>query len=115
YFDDPIAVMQTAGALERTAYELGVDSAADGVDYLEVRWAPLLHLRSGLTVEAVIEAVLSGLTAAPLRAVAIVCAMRHHAAADNVALARVAGRYAGLGVVGFDLAGDEARWPALPQ
>jgi len=115
YFDDPLAVMQTAGALERVAYELGVDKAADGVDYLEVRWAPGLHLRGGLTLGEVIEAVLRGLAAAPLRAVAIACAMRHHPVEDNVAVAREAGRFAGRGVVGFDLAGDEAAWPAGPQ
>jgi adenosine deaminase len=92
-----------------------VDSAEDGVDYLEVRWAPRLHLRAGLTVGEVIAAVLSGLDAAPLRAVAIVCAMRPHTVDDNVALAREAGRFAGRGVVGFDLAGDEARWPAARQ
>ncbi|MFI4971819.1 MAG: hypothetical protein ACHP7H_04000, partial [Hyphomicrobiales bacterium] len=74
YFGDAIAVLQTAGALERAALELGLDSAAENIDYLEVRWAPRLHLRSGLTVEEVIRAVLSGLAAAPLNAVAIVCA-----------------------------------------
>jgi len=63
----------------------------------------------------VIEAVLRGLAAAPLRAVAIVCALRHDAVEDNVALAREAGRFAGRGVVGFDLAGDEARWPTAPH
>lgn len=115
YFDDPLAVMQTAGALERVAYELGVDKAADRVGYLEVRWAPGLHLRGGLTLGEVIEAVLRGLAAAPLRAVAIACAMRHHPVEDNVAVAREAGRFAGRGVVGFDLAGDEAAWPAAPQ
>jgi adenosine deaminase len=111
YFDDALAVLQTAAALERVAYELGVDAAADNVDYLEVRWAPRLHLRSGLTVPLVIDAVLRGLEAAPLRAVAIVCAMRADAVHDNVALAGDAGQYAGRGVVGFDLAGDESRWP----
>ncbi len=115
YFDDAIAVMQTADALVRIAYELCVDSAADNIDYLEVRWAPQLHLRAGLSVEGVIEAVLAGLQAAPIRAVAIVCAMRQHAVEDNVALARVAGGFAGRGVVGFDLAGDEARYPASQQ
>ena len=115
YFDDAIAVLQTAAALERTALELGIDSAAENIDYLEVRWAPRLHLRSGLTVPEVIEAVLAGLSAAPLRAVAIVCAMRHHTVEDNVALARAAGNYAGRGVVGFDLAGDEVRYPTSPQ
>jgi adenosine deaminase len=115
YFDDAIAVLQTVGALERAALELGIDSEEENIDYLEVRWAPRLHLRNGLTVPEVIEAVLAGLAAAPLRAVAIVCAMRHHSVDDNVALARMAGQFAGRGVVGFDLAGDEVRYPAAPQ
>ena len=115
YFDDAIAAMQTAAALERIAYELTVDSAAENIDYLEVRWAPRLHLREDLSVEAVIEGVLRGLRAGPISAVAIVCAMRHHTPEDNVALARVAGTFAGRGVVGFDLAGDEARYPASPH
>ena len=115
YFDDAIAVLQTESALERCAYELGIDSAAENIDYLEVRWAPRLHLREGLTLEAVIEAVLRGLGSTPLTAVAIVCAMRGHPVEENVALARVAAGFAGLGVVGFDLAGDEARYPAAPH
>ena len=115
YFDDAIAVMQTEAALERIAYELGVDSAAENIDYLEVRWAPRLHMLEGLTIQEVIAAVLAGLAAAPLQAVAIVCAMRQHSPEENVALAQEAGRFAGLGVVGFDLAGDEVRYPAAPQ
>jgi len=101
--------------LERAALELCIDSAAENIDYLEVRWAPRLHLSGGLGVPEVIGAVLAGLAAAPLRAVAIVCAMRGHAVEDNIALAREAGRFAGRGVVGFDLAGDEVRHPAPPQ
>jgi adenosine deaminase len=115
YFADAIAVLQTEEALERAARELGEDAAGEGVDHLEVRWAPRLHLSRGLSVPAVIRAVLHGLEAAPLRAVAIVCAMRHHTVDENIALARAAGRFAGAGVVGFDLAGDEAAWPAAPH
>lgn len=115
YFDDAIAVMQTEEALERIAYELCVDSSAENIDYLEVRWAPRLHLREGLSADQVIEAVLRGLGAGPIRAVAIVCAMRQHTPEDNAELARVAGRFAGRGVVGFDLAGDEVRFPAARQ
>jgi adenosine deaminase len=115
YFDDAIAVMQTPAALERIAYELCLDSAAENVDYLEVRWAPRLHLRQGLSVEEVIRAVLAGLAAGPLQAVAIVSGMRQHAPEDNLELARIAGDFAGRGVVGFDLAGDEARFPATPH
>jgi len=115
YFDDAVAVMQTAGALERIAYELCVDSAAENIDYLEVRWAPRLHIQNGLTVAQAIGAVLSGLDSGPIEAVAIVCAMRHHPPQENVDLARIAGGFAGRGVVGFDLAGDEARYPAGPH
>jgi adenosine deaminase len=115
YFDDPIAVLQTAPALERAALELGIDSAVENIDYLEVRWAPRLHTRNGLSISEVITAVLAGLAAAPLQAVAIVCAMRQDSPAENVALAKEAGNYAGRGVVGFDLAGDEVRYPAAPQ
>ena len=111
YFDDAISVLQTEANLERCARELAEDSAAEGIDYLEVRWAPRLHLRSGLSVDRVIRAVVSGLEAAPIPAVAIVCAMRQHSPEENLELARAAGRHAGRGVVGFDLAGDEARWP----
>ena len=115
YFDDAIAVLQTEAALERAALELGIDSAAENVDYLEVRWAPRLHMRRGLTIPKVIAAVLAGLEAAPLQAVAIVCAMRQHSPEDNIELAREAGRFGGRGVVGFDLAGDEIRYRAAPQ
>jgi adenosine deaminase len=41
--------------------------------------------------------------------------MRHHSVEDNVELAMTAGQFAGRGVVGFDLAGDEIRYPAEPQ
>ena len=114
YFDDAIAVMQTEAALERIARELCEDSAAENVDYLEVRWAPRLHLRGGLPMERVIQAVLTGLEAGPIQAMAIVCAMRQHSPDENVELAQVAGRFAGK-VVGFDLAGDEVLYPAAPH
>jgi adenosine deaminase len=115
YFDDALALLQTAEALFRVALELGFDSAAENIDYLEVRWAPRLHLRDGLSIAEVISAVLGGLAAAPLTAVAIVCAMRHDTVEDNISLAKEAGKFAGRGVVGFDLAGDEIRYPAAPQ
>ncbi len=115
YFNNPIAVLQTEAALERAALELGIDSAAENIDYLEVRWAPRLHIQRGLTLPQVIRAVLAGLAAAPLQAVAIVCAMRQHTPEENIELAREAGMFAGRGVVGFDLAGDEVRYPTAPH
>ena len=38
------AALQTAEALERTAYELAWDNINEGVRYIEVRFAPHLHM-----------------------------------------------------------------------
>jgi adenosine deaminase len=119
YFDLPIAVLQTADALERVAKELVEDLAADGVRYAEIRWAPRLHLDRGLSVRAVIEAVIVGVSRATAHRGApavglIVTAMRQHPPAANAELARIAGSV-GHPIVGFDLAGPEAAWPAPPH
>ena len=37
-------MLQDAEALERTAYQLAMDNWAEGVRYLEVRFAPQLHM-----------------------------------------------------------------------
>ena len=69
---------------------------------------------------AVIEAVATGIARAPQpldRARSsrlIVTAMRSHPPAANAELARTAGEFGGP-VVGFDLAGPEAAWPAPPH
>ena len=120
FFDLPIALLQTAPALERAASELVEDLAADGIRYAEVRWAPRLHLERGLSVAAVIEAVATGVARAStgsnsaLLVTLIVTAMRSHPPAANAELARTAGEFGGA-VVGFDLAGLEAEWPAPPH
>ena len=119
FFDLPIALLQTAPALERAAAELVEDLAADGIRYAEVRWAPRLHLERGLSVAAVIDAVATGVAQAStdsnaLLVTLIVTAMRSHPPAVNAELARTAGEIGGP-VVGFDLAGPEAEWPAPPH
>ena len=52
-FDVTLSVMQSADALERIAYELVVDAAADGVRYLETRYAPVLNVRGGLSLSLI--------------------------------------------------------------
>ncbi len=121
FFDLPIALLQTAEALERVAAELVEDLAADGIRYAEIRWAPRLHLERGLSVETVIEAVAAGVRRAsaalgarmPLIGL-VTTAMRSHPPAANRELARTAAAF-GSPVVGFDLAGPEAAWPAPPH
>ncbi len=55
------AVLTDEEALERVAFELGEDCLAEGVHYLEVRFAPQLHVRPGLGIERVLAAVDRGL------------------------------------------------------
>ncbi len=88
-------VMQDPEALERVAYELAWDNINEGVRYIEVRFAPQLHMRTGFNFDAVMLAVDRGLARAmkeydvseavkvngepPFRYGIIVCAMRKFA------------------------------------
>ena len=59
------AVLRTAEALERCAYELAVDNINENVRYLEVRYAPQLHINENLpNLEDIILAVDKGLSRA---------------------------------------------------
>ena len=60
-FKYTVAVLQDAEALERSACELAEDCQREGVRYLEVRFAPQLHVKPGLELPAVVEAVDRGL------------------------------------------------------
>lgn len=118
-FDYTIAVMQSHQNLVRVARECVEDLALDGVIYAEVRGAPELFTRGGLSIEQVIEATLVGL-AEGMNNVAekggkitvrfITCAMRHTNLSLDVARATL--KYRDHGVVGFDIAGPEAGFPA---
>ena len=55
------AVMQDPESLERIACELAEDNLAEGVRYIEVRFAPQLHVHDKLTLEQVLRAVSRGL------------------------------------------------------
>jgi adenosine deaminase len=109
-------VLQTAPALERVAFELAEDAAREGVWYLEVRFAPILNTRFGLSVDDVIAAVGRGLARAErdtgIIARIIVCALRQMGPEASLDAARLAVAHRGGGVVGFDLAGAEAGHPA---
>ena len=115
-FDITLAVMQSARAIERISYELGEDAAADGVRYIEVRFAPVLNQRLGLSLDQAVDAAVRGLaraeTAFGIVGRIIVCGLRHLPPQVSLELARLAVAFQGKGVVGFDLAGGEAGHPA---
>jgi adenosine deaminase len=112
-FAHTVGVMQTKDALVRVARECAEDLAADGVVYAEVRFAPEQHLRGGLTLDEVVEAVLEGFrlgTAGTDTTIGtLLTAMRH--AAHSTEIAELAVRHRDEAVVGFDIAGSEAGNP----
>ena len=55
------AVLRTESSLERVAHELALDNIAEGVRYIEVRFAPQLHQHRRLSFFNVIRAVNRGL------------------------------------------------------
>ncbi|MEU3980728.1 adenosine deaminase [Streptomyces sp. NPDC026672] len=118
-FEHTLAVMQTREGLLRTAEEYVLDLAADGVVYAEVRYAPELMTTGGLTLDEVVGTVQEGLAAgmakaaaagSPVRVGTLLCGMRMFDRTREIADLTVAHRDAG--VVGFDIAGAEAGFPA---
>jgi adenosine deaminase len=91
-FDYTVAALRSPEALERTAYELGVDNIAEGVRYIEVRFAPQMLMGDNMDFDTVMTAVTRGLDRArieheasdavkikgepPFRFGIIVCALR---------------------------------------
>ncbi len=114
-FGITLSVMQREAALERIAYETILDVAAQNVVYIEIRFAPILHLQEGLNLEAVVESVLRGLDQGRRETGTsfgvILCAMRHQDAAVSLEIAELAVAFRDRGVVGFDIAGDENGHP----
>ena len=112
-FDHTVGVLQTAPALARVAAECVEDLAADGVVYAEVRYAPELSTREGMSLDDVVQAILAGFeqgrAATGVRVGFIITAMRQFA--RSVEIAELAIRYRDAGVVGFDVAGPEAGFP----
>ena len=101
-------IMQSQENLTRIAKELVEDLKKDNVIYAEVRFAPLLHTKNGLTGEKVIEAVLLGLKDEDLKVNLILCMMRQFNFEDNLKTIELASKYLDKGVVAIDLAGAEA-------
>ena len=112
-FAHTIAVMQTPESIERVAYECGEDLARDGVVYAESRYAPVFSTARGMSLQEVVDAVSRGFASAESRhgitMRQIVCAMRDRT--DSLDMARLAVANRDRGVVGFDIAGEEAGYP----
>ncbi len=123
-FDVIYPLLRDAAAVERIAYELVEDCAADNIRHVEVRFAPTLQATAKFSCDDVIEASLKGLRRGlkdfGVSSTIIVCLIRSHSPAENrkgfATLKRFFRKDARLtepSVVALDLAGDEARFPTI--
>ncbi len=120
-FDLLYPLLRSPGSVERIAYELIEDCAAENIRHVEVRFAPSLQEAPGFDADAVVEAALKGLERGRrdfgTTSSVIVCLFRSHGPAQNRRSFETLKKFfrAGTGetpsVVGLDLAGDEARYP----
>ncbi|HDT11513.1 MAG TPA: adenosine deaminase [bacterium] len=115
-FDITLKVLQTRESLHRAAYELAEDCAAENVDYIEVRYSPILHTQKGLSPTVIVESVVEGLKDAQkdfgINSGVIICGIRNISPAVSLRMAELAVAYKNRGVVAFDLAGAEYNYPA---
>ena len=112
YFDLPLSVMQCKESISRAVEMLVTRLAKKGMVYAEIRFAPLLHTRNGLTVDEVVESALLGLKLGldknKFIAQLILCCMRKVGTpVQNEKTVLAVSKYLGKGVCALDLAGDE--------
>ena len=115
-FAYPLELLQTKDALELSVYELLKLQKAQGLTYSEIRFAPQLHLKKGLTQEEVVDAILKGRQKFQneefnMQSGIILCCMRGSEEKLNYKTVEVASEYKGKGVTLLDLAGAESLFP----
>lgn len=119
-FDLPVAVMQDGNSLARVTRELICLLYRQNLAYAEIRFAPQLHTRKGLSQAEAVEAVLAGreqgLKECPGFDVGILCCMMCIGPEtanwkENAETVEVTRAYLDRGVVGLDLAGAEGIVP----
>lgn len=116
-FDLPLQCLQDEKGLEEGAYAFVDEIRKEKIEYIEVRFAPMLSVHQGLSCRQVIEAVQKGMERAKedfgVSYGIIVCAMRNHSIEQNLHMLRCARGYLGHGVCALDLAGDESAFPTI--
>lgn len=108
-FDFPLSLLQTEDAICEAVYRLCEELSEQGLIYAEIRFAPQLHTRKGLTQREVVEAAIRGKNRSSFKSSLILCCMRgDENAKENMTTVSVAKEFIGAGVCAVDLAGAEA-------
>lgn len=110
--------LQTAEELQHATSSLLYDLiTCHNVRVLELRFCPTLHTRESLTELAAVRVVTTSYRIAisrssrKIRGGILLVALRSYPPAHIEEMARLASSFKGAGVVGLDLAGDEASYP----
>lgn len=107
--------MQTQKALRLVTLDMFDQLKRDHVIYAEIRFAPLKHLKQGLTAEQVVAAVDSavdeGIRKTGIQVGVILCTLRHFNSEQSMQTVRLAEKFRSSHIVGFDIAGNEAGYP----
>ena len=109
-------LLQTEEALGLIVKDLFVQLQRDHVVYAEIRFAPLNHLKKGLSpekvVETVVESVKESVHSTGIKAGIILCTVRRYDEEQSMQTVRLVERtIKETDVVGFDIASDEAAHP----
>ncbi len=111
-FAFPGELLQTKEAIALSVYNLQEELKEQGLIHAEIRFAPQLHTKKGLTQREVIEAAIDGLNRSDFSAELILCCMRgNDNREENLETVRLAKDYIGKGVCAVDIAGAEALFP----
>ena len=115
-YDTARSVLKTHDDLYRLVREIAEDERAEGSGWLELQADPSGYaaIYGGITAftELLLDAVRKAEIATGVGIGVIIAANRTRHPLDARTLARLAGQYAGQGVVGFGLSNDERRGPA---
>ncbi|TVR15356.1 MAG: adenosine deaminase [Balneolaceae bacterium] len=110
-----INLMQTKDNLRLVTLDLFRQLKEDNVIYAEIRFAPLLHLKEGLTATEVVKAVNlaseEGIKKYGVEASIILCTLRHYSEEQSMETIKLAEAFRDTLVRGFDIAADEAGYP----
>ena len=114
-FDLPLELLQSEIGITEAIKLVANNIKSQGVIYVEMRFAPQLHTKKGLTQEKVIQAAIKGKKEASIKVNLILCFMRkENNKAENDETLRLAKEYFKTGdIVAVDIAGDEAKYPIM--
>lgn len=111
-FEFPLRLLQTKESISKSVTNLLEELKANDLIYVEIRFAPQLHTRMGLSQEDAVMAVLEGASKSDLPCGIILCCMRgDENERENLITCKLAEKYQGQGVVALDLAGSESKYP----